>query len=364
MVSKHAGISLMLSFFLVFPFALFGAENPVVSMNMLPTLAYSANSNQWFALMPSSLSLSIPSASKPNVRGEVVLKASSSVAIASLDDVVHKAYLKAKFPSFRLTMGKTRLSWGDGRVFNAADVLYGSSDTAVEFTQAELRGETAWMASINFPIDFFSFAEAVIMPSSTGKPDDMTFGGRLYATIQDIKVEGGYATKVETGARVHKPYVSFQGSFGPDWYLSSSLTIPVSGNIAQATLDSWMVSGGLFQYVQLENDRSLTLRMEFLLCPFGDWDLASALDNQNCALLLYPELTYALSPSLALSFQSILSPLDLSAKSTIGFSWNVFEGFSVLGYGSVNIGDAGDVFSWNAATKPSFSLSLGTSWIF
>ncbi|MFA6784054.1 MAG: hypothetical protein WCR13_04105 [Sphaerochaeta sp.] len=362
MVNKHAGISLLLSFFLVYPLSLFASENPVVSMTMLPTLAYRADTDVWMEMMPASLSLAIPSANKGNVRGEVVLKASTPVTITSLDDVVHKAYLKAKFPSFRLTMGKTRLSWGDGRVFNAADVLYGSSDTALDFTQTELRNMTTWMVSINYPIDFFSFAEAVMMPSDTTDPTDMTFGGRFYGTIQDIKVEGGYATKRESGSRVHKPYVSFQGSFGPDWYLSSSLTIPVTGDIAQSTLTSWLASAGLFQYVQLENDRSMTLRLEFLLRPFGDWDLASALDNKNCALLLYPELNYAISPSLALSFQSILSPLDLSSKSTIGFSWNVFEGFSVLGYGSVTSGEAGDVFSWNAAD--SFSLSVGTSWVF
>ncbi len=361
MVGKRFTLFLLMLFIAI---ALLGAaENPIVEMQLLPTLAYVPATDSWMDGMASSLKLTIPSAKSGNVRGEVILKGSSLSAIASLDDVVYKAYFKARFPSFKLTVGKTRLSWGDGTLFNAADVLYGSSSTSVSLTQAELRSTTGWMASVNYPLGFFSFAEAVILPSSSANASEAGAGFRLYTTVADVKVETGYLTKVETSARVHKPYISLQGNIGPDWYLSSSLSIPQSGDIASKTADSWMISGGLYQLIRLEGDRNIGLRLEFLTRPFGNWAWAPVSDDSTCALLLYPEISYAPTSSLGLSLRGIVSPLDFSASLSAGASWSVYDGFSLVAYLSSPMGDTGDLFSWKGITSAA-TLSIGSSWIF
>lgn len=39
---------------------------------------------------------------------------------------VPRAYVKLRFPWMRVTLGKTRLSWGQGLPFNAGDLIFGS----------------------------------------------------------------------------------------------------------------------------------------------------------------------------------------------------------------------------------------------
>ena len=351
---------------------LFSAENPVISMDLAPTVIYQAKNDSWADTMLADLSVSLVSKREGNVRGEVVLTGNSYEPVTSFDDIVHKAYFKARFPSFRLTAGKTRLSWGDGMLFNAGDVLYGSNDASVSLTQAELRSTTSWLASVNYPLGFFSFVEAVVMPSETEIPIDMLLGARYYTTVRDIKVEVGYATKTPgtTKSRLHKPYISLQGNLGFDWYLSSSLAIPVAGDIAKETGESWMISGGIFHLVTLPLDRSLTLRLEFLTRPFGKW-IAGPVNDASAALLLYPELALTYSPSLSFSLRSIISPLDLSAMSTLGVSWNIFNAFNLIGSLSLATGDDGDLFYWSSVdqldpnkAKPSLSATIGCSWVF
>ena len=354
--------------------SLFSAENPVISMDLLPTATYTAKNDTWTEIINANLSVSLASKREGNIRGEVVLKANTHplTSIKTFDDVIHKAYFKARFPSFRLTAGKTRLSWGDGMLFNAGDVLYGSNDTSVALTQAELRSTTNWLASVNYPLGFFSFAEAVVMPSETDVPIDMLFGARYYTTVKDIKVEMGYATKMPktTAIREHKPYLSLQGNLGFDWYLSSSMAIPVAGDIAKKSSESWMISAGIFHLVTLPLDRSITLRLEFLTRPFGKWEIGSV-NDKTAAILLYPELVLAYSPSLSFSLRSIFSPLDLSAMSTLGVSWNIFDAFNLIGSLSVASGDDGDLFAWSSVDqldpnkpKPSLSAFIGSSWVF
>ncbi|MBI9096459.1 MAG: hypothetical protein JEY71_16475 [Sphaerochaeta sp.] len=353
---------------------LIAAENPVISMDLLPTISYQAKDDRWTKLMHANLSVSLSSKRVGNVRGEVVLKGNSLTPVTSFDDVVYKAYFKARFPSFRLTAGKTRLSWGDGMLFNAGDVLYGSNSTSVSLTQAELRSTTNWLASANYPLGFFSFAEAVVMPSETQDPTDMMFGARYYTTVKDMKVEVGYASKdPSTSVRVHKPYLSLQGNLGFDWYLASSVAIPVAGDIAKESGESWMISAGLFHLVTLPLDRSLTLRLELLTRPFGKWETGPVADG-TAAILLYPELALSYSPSLSFSLRSIISPLDLSAMSTLGMSWNIFDAFNLFGSLSLATGDEGDLFAWITTdptdptlpdfTKPSFSATVGSNWVF
>ena len=332
------------------------AENPVISLDILPAVSYNAQDDSWTQAMIPSSTLSFKSKNAGNVRGEVAL----TYPVTSVEDAIKKAYLKAKFPSFRLTMGKTRLSWGDGGLFNAAYILFGSSSTAVDLTQSELRSDTKWLVSANIPLDSFSFVELVTMPSTGKDVSDISFGGRIYTTLGSMKLESGYARVEESSTNTHKGYISLQGNIGSDWNLSSSVGIKDNEDI------DWDITGGLFYLKYLENDKALTLRIEFLARPLGAWDWGPVANDTSCPLLLYPEITYAPGPSLAFSLRSIISPFDVSAMTTFSTSWNVFEGFSLIGYISANTGDVGDLFSWKstASYHSSLLLAAGASWIF
>ncbi|AEV29989.1 hypothetical protein SpiGrapes_2213 [Sphaerochaeta pleomorpha str. Grapes] len=337
---------------------LHSAENPVISLDILPAVSYNAQTEAWTQALVSSGTLSFKSKNAGNVRGEIALTYPPTTKVA--DAYIKKAYLKAKFPSFRLTMGKTRLSWGDGALFNAADILFGSSSTTVDLTQSELRSDTKWLVSANIPLDSFSFVEVVTMPSTGENVSDISLGGRIYTTFGSLKLESGYARVRESATNIHKGYISLQGNVGADWNLSSSVGIKGAEDI------DWNITGGLFYLKYLENDKVLTLRLEFLARPLGTWNWGPVANDASCPLLIYPEITYAPRSNLAFSLRSIISPFDLSAMTTFATSWNVFEGFSLIGYVSAKTGDAGDLFSWKSTElfHSSLAIAAGASWIF
>ncbi len=355
------GRRLLLAFILISCslFVIGAAQNPVVEMNLLTAFTYTPSTQQWGNGLIPDLKLTFSSENSGNVRGEVSL-GTPAVATPTVDDFIRKAFLRARFPSFRLTAGKTRLSWGDGMLFNAGDILYGSSSVSVDLIQTELRSKTDWMVSVNYPLGFFSFIEAVYLPGKTGKVQDMGGGARFYTNVGETKIEGAYLTKDETG-RVHKLATSLQGNIGPDWYLASSITIDQANPSASAIQKSWMISGGLFHMQYLSGDRNLSLRLEMLTRPFGTWKFASQ-GEASCALLLYPELVYSPASSLSFSLRAILSPLDISTLLTAGASWSVFEGFSLIANIAAPFGESGDLFNWDGSSAA--ALSLGATWIY
>ncbi len=342
-------------------FGIGAAEKAVVEMNLFSIFSYSYATQQWGNVMLPDLKLTVSSENSGNVQGEISLGTPDPTKTSfSVDDFIRKAFLRARFPSFRLTTGKTRLGWGDGMLFNAGDILYGSSSVSVDLTQAELRSKTDWMVSINYPMGFFSFVEAVALPSMTGKAEDMGMGLRFYTNAGETKIEGGYLTKDESG-RVHKFSTSLQGNIGPDWYCASSIAIDQTNHNASDIQESWMISGGLFHMQYLSGDRKVSLRLEILSRPFGTWKFASQRE-ESCALLLYPELVYSPTGSLSYSLRAILSPLDLSTLVTAGASWSVFEGFSLMANIAALFGESGDLFNWDGSSAA--ALTLGASWIY
>ncbi len=292
---------------------------------------------------------------------------------------LQKAYVKAKFPVFRLTVGKTRLGWGDGFVFNSGDVIFGSTSPYVNLTGSEVRTETAWMTAFNFPIGRFSFIEAFFKapdlflsgttPVGFGKIEDSSVGLRLYTKAGGIKIEMGYVldgsdisaydinhTSLNIADDIsiialQRPFVSFQGNFGPDWYLNSSVAIPLQdGNNLEAVVkDTFNISLGLFHMVEVGYDSSISFRLESVVLPFLNWREDDG-EAGSYAMLLYPEVSFGIGQTVSISVRSIFSPIDLSAQITAGVSWNIFEGFNLLGYGTINAGDGDDTFSWDKTT--------------
>ena len=269
-----------------------------------------------------------------------------------------RAYIKARFPSFRLTAGKARLGWGDGFVFNSGDVIFGSTSPYVDLTAAEVRDETKWLTAVNIPLGRFSFVEALVLPPPSEPAEGRTVGdisqssggGRLYTRLGNTKLETGYMFRGDGDDPVHRPYLGLQGNIGPDWYLAGSLALPIDGDMEAFIEDTFNISFGLFHLQQLNRVQSLSMRLEALILPFRKWEEKvpeNVDDIPVYAVLVYPELTYIPADTIQYSLRAVISPVDLSAQITAGSSWNVFQGFTLNGFLTMNAGESRDTFSWS-----------------
>ena len=331
--------------------------------------ADSAQEPYWGWLTSGSAALSVKSSGNRNVKADLAfsfifpeqaIMPGLSLPLLSLD----RAYIKARFPEFRLTAGKTRLGWGDGFVFNSGDVIFGSTGFDVDLTASEVRTATKWLAAVNIPLGRFTFIEAVAVPpemtantelSTAGLPqigniENFSAGGRFYTKIAGIKAEAGYFFDNSAGELLHKPYAALQGNLIADWYIGGSADLAGTGDFEELFRESLNLSAGLFYMIQLSSISSLALRLEGLYKPFSAWSETAAAGGEafsDYALLLYPEISYSPVDTLNLFTRAVFSPVDMSALLTAGGSWNVFEGFNLSFYAIVNTGDGDDIFSWN-----------------
>ncbi|MBI9098505.1 MAG: hypothetical protein JEY91_08495 [Spirochaetaceae bacterium] len=380
------------------------AENTIsVDMELYNTVMHTRDlvgDSFWAYGMAGKGALSFKSTGNRNVRADLAVDFNypdlSGIPVLTLQ----KAYVKAKFPVFRLTVGKTRLGWGDGFVFNSGDVVFGSISPYVNLIGSEIRSETAWLTAVNFPLGRFSFIEGLIKapdliysgttPLGMGKAEELGAGLRLYTKIASIKVEVGYYfdgrdnsaydvnhTSINPAddisiAALHRPYVSLQGNFGPDFYLNSSLAIPGADgdNLEAVVKDTFNISMGLFHVQEVGYDNNISFRLESVILPFLNWKEDDG-EAGSYAMLIYPEIALALGQNISISLRSIISPIDLSAMFMTGFSWNVFEGFNLLANVIVNAGDGNDTFSWSKDlwipgddTMDGISVMAGVSYIY
>ena len=349
------------------------AENSIsVDMELYNTVIRTRDSSSdsyWAYSITGKSALSFKSTGNRNVKadlaGDIIYPDSSDIP----GFILQKAYVKAGFPTFRLTLGKTRLGWGDGFVFNSGDVIFGSTSPYVNLTGSEIRTETTWLTSVKYFLGRFSFVEGLIVAPDTNTSEmrqieDSGAGFRLYTKAGGIKIETGYyfdgtdktsynityTNTIEnlTINALHRPYISLQGNIGPDWHLNSSVAVPAynSSIIESIVKDTFNISLGLFHMMEVGYDNSLSFRLESVVLPYLNWS-EDAGEAGSYAMLIYPEISLGLGSTVSLSLRSIVSPIDLSAQITSGFSWNVFEGFNLLAYATVNAGDGNDTFSWN-----------------
>lgn len=327
----------------------------------------SGNSAELLAVLKSSLDLN--SVGNKNVKGYFQL---DSLIADSFGIDVPRAYLKVRFPWFRLTLGKTRVSWGDGFVFNAGDVVFDSMGVISGDLSAEsLRDETGWLGAVYLPIGAFSFLETVVFPYPLPGPEG-TFNKDLSVlsnTVPFHELAGGVrgafklgGTTLETGyfasgrEAEHRPYISLHGHLLVDWNLSASMAIPMFSPQWQQW-DEWLaISAGLFHFVNLGGSKSLSFRLEAAIHPGADWiETASGTDY---GIFLFPEIAFSPSDTLSLQLRTLVSPVDLSALTVAGVNWNIYQGLDVFSYLSVMAGDSDDLYSWDGYAGLSWTTGL------
>jgi hypothetical protein len=311
-------------------------------------------------------SLDLKSFGNKNVRGQLQIETLISEDII-LD--VSRAFMKVRFPGFRLTLGRTRVSWGDGFLFNAADVVFEGMNLLTDLSEVELRDETDWMLIPYLPLGTFSFVEGLVLPhprltQDTGIPvsvalEDVDVGARLVTKLMKHKIEAGYLYK--GSLQSHRPYASFQGNLlGFEWNLSTSLSIPTTNPEARDLREGWDLSFGFFRFVTLPSQGTLLFRIESGIRPFGEWqELTPAPSEVEYGLYLFPEISYSPTDGMSLYLRSIISPVDLSALTFAGFRWNMYQGFTMHFLVFFMLGDEDDQFGWNRFGDMGFSSESG-----
>jgi hypothetical protein len=324
--------------------------------------------------------LTFASAGYRNVKAE--LDVDLSVGENVLFDV-SRAYIKVRFPWFRATLGKNRISWGEGVMFNAGDLIAASSGMATDLTQDVFHDQGVWMAEGYIPLGRFSFLELVVLPPvpelfpvEMPSINDTAAGARVYLKPLGIKTEAGYLFRAaeERVDMQHVPYLSLQWHLLVDWQVSASTTIPgkerEDEDLGDELLDELKISWGVFHMHSFPGGASLSLRLESMIRPEGSWepvehtspDDSSESTPENYGILLYPEIVFRPSSSLALIGRSVVSPVDASALLTLGSSWNVYQGFSLLGFFILQAGGEDDLFGWDR--EGDIAVTLGMEFAF
>ena len=329
--------------------------------------------------------LSFKSADNRDVKAELSITAViGETALLDID----KAYVKTRFPAFRTLIGKTRLTWGDGFFFNAGDVIFGSTNPLADLTADEVRSDTSWIASAFIPLGRFSFIEAVVVPpqidvayeyakQTAAKIDGTPYvppspdagsawaGGRIQGKISEVKTEAGYLYKGDEG--VHMTYLSAQGNIYVDWYASASTALSSASGASEDVTDNAALSFGLFHIAKPTRDITLNLRLEGLVSPGGRWKesddySAPGSSADYYGIYLYPEISAGLPGSKNLFLRAVYSPIDTSGLATVGASWNIYQGFSILGYATAQMGEDTDQFCFDRYSG--YSLTAGVKFIY
>jgi hypothetical protein len=308
----------------------------------------------------------------------------------------------------RFTVGRSRLSWGDGVLYNAGDTINGAAPGSVDFTADTLRDETQWIAAGYFPLGRFAFFEPVVLvpgfdldqtytdtnddastdddasadddtsaddarastnePSSSGAISPFGTassvgtadpawhtgaGGRVQFKLAEIKTELGYLYRGEE--EIHQPSISLQGNLFLDWYLGASLRLPDPPD------EAMFVSGGLLYNGNHRRLGAWSVRTEAL------WD------QSDEALAIFPEITWSPSQLFTLFLRSQTEPIEDATWNdpdetvsvhTLGFSWLPTTGLTLSLYGSVATVRDRSVDDASGTTEPTGTFTAAVRYTF
>lgn len=315
----------------------------------------------WLHSGGGSASIRIDQTGNRNVRSQFELSAAIAPSFAGVDSLqpVSRAYGKFRFESYRGVIGKAPFSWGEGLIFNAVDEIFGRG-TGVDLAQQEFDDPTAWITSFSRYFGPFSFAELLVNPGpmQDDEPagiEETRAGLRLVGKPGGIKLEGGYlfdgrgsdgtldgGTSLQAGDYFHRLFLSMQGNLWLDWHLSAALELPDTLWAGQ------LYTAGIYSMIPMGYDDTLGFRIECRVYPAGTWSQDHSSASPNYGIYAYSEVTYDFGGGFSLIGRGLLSPVDRSARLTPGFSWNLFQGFTLLGFATVQTGEPRDTYAWEA----------------
>jgi len=377
------GIILSILFFisLITAIQLYAESKVSAELNAYHIAGYDIDNTIWSSTMLGNASVDVEASGYRNAKGLIRLQATAG-DIAYVD--LSRAYIKLRFPWFRVTTGKAPIAWGEGFAYNAADVLFRNFEPSANITSTEIRDNAAWITQIFYPTGPFSFIEAVYLPKpypfstalsgmlsgfsseTTSETESTTtentgtdgntemetapqlpafdsgrFGARWYVTLWDIKWEGGYLWEGDTS--FHNPYLSLQGHLLINWYLNASARIPHEEWYTDTALDSVRLSAGIYHMMNLAG-KTLNLRIETLITPKAEWEETENNTDQY-GILLYPELSLSVNDMTTVFTRSFVSPIELSGLSMAGIEWSPIQGNTLFLYATGRYGEEGDTYA-------------------
>ncbi len=258
--------------------------------------AFKAGGTTSAAFTP-DIGLALSSSATKMVRGEIALSFSYADRAWALE--VKRAYLRARLPYGRLTVGKAPLPWGTGLIFNVANLA---------------GRDPIWLTSYYLPIEAMSYAELVYLPALEAATAQA--GARLYLSLGSFTIEGGYLAPLN-GWKGHKAALSVQGHLGVDWWAAAAMPISI--------WDETAFSGGLFHSHAFLRGGTLSLRGEAQVDLSGAYHVAlQALYAPGLSTNLSLLTTYS-SPSKTLLVQgggslSLPEALVLTADVQLSFT--------------------------------------------
>ena len=385
-----------------------GALDSVVDIRALSNF-YSAPLSEWHWNGTVESVLDLRSERNSVVRGQLQLETTLLTSGLGVDDMgipasalalacsgvsadgrlcfdVPRANIRVRIPisddyRIRFTIGRARLTWGQGQVFNAGDLLFGADPDQVDYTEVAIRDETAVLVASFIPLTDFSFIEVVGLPPLTTLTDapigEGAGGLRLQGKIADLKYEIGYlfdggsadgaagnaagntdspsdaagntdspsdaAGNTDGDDPAHNIAISVQGNVGADFYLSATSALVHNVDVADELYQRLQITLGLNYIIDLTGDLNLSLRLESLWRPAGEWQEKDGA-TVRYALLLYPEVLLSISNAVQIFVRSIFSPIDLSAQLIGGVTWVPHSGLSLLFFPTINIGESSDTY--------------------
>ncbi len=119
-------------------------------------------------------------------------------------------------------------------------------------------------------------------------------------------------------------------------------------------------------------DDTLSFRLEARVHPAGSWSQDHSTDYPDYGIFNYGEVSYDFGGGFSLLGRALVNPIDLSARFTPGFSWNLFQGFTLLGFATIQTGEPLDTYAWEAAVaeetpaaaSPGLAMQLGCSIVY
>ncbi len=348
--------------FLVLP--LWG-ENSITAKMELYNSTGRLKADNWYSTGIGIASIIINQKGNRNVKSQI--KLSAVMPDPTGDNPIYfdisRAYVKFRFPRIRAVIGKAPFSWGEGLVFNAGDVIFGGSALNTNLMQSEFLDIATWLTTLYYPLGNFSYLESIaISPDVMSDSIDITTGGgRVVTKLGNTKLESGY---IYDGLQdAHKPYMTLQGNLYLDWHLSATAALPTGNALTPSFEESLVITAGIYSLVRIGYDGTLNYRLEAMIKPYEKWnEYSAATESEVYGIYLYPEFSYSFNSGMALMLRGFVSPVDLSAVAIPGFSWNVFQGFNLLGFAAFYIGEPDDTYAWEPETgSGGFALMAGVS---
>ncbi|WP_028973706.1 hypothetical protein [Spirochaeta cellobiosiphila] len=319
MVAKNV---LLCTSLLVFNTFIYADVNPFIDLSYYNVLRGEEQNNPFYISLAIA-DLSFKSSTNPYMKSEVLIHGELQNDAQQLE--LKKAYSKIKLPTGRLTLGKTRTTWGIGQYYNAGDVIFGNDEA--DLTQEELKKQTRWLNSYYLPLGSFSFIEALIIaPEETTDSIDKTrAGGRLQMGFSFITFETAY---MYDGNDSNVTF-NFQSAIkNLEVYGASHWTYTSNNNSA--------ISIGLQSQWSLWEIHALSLRSECILFP-ENFDLSR----------FYGDILYS-NGGLNIYWRNVYIYKKSDIKSILGGSWNIFQNVYLLEYNQCQfVGN--EIGSWSVS---------------